>query len=1171
MKIINSIFKTFVLSALMIAQVHFCYAQNAAILPPAKTTFVDQNGKPLTSGKVDFYIPGTTTRKTTWQDANATIANTNPVILDAAGRALILGSGAYRQVVKDRNDNIIWDQVTNSAGAGGSGQSTVGDGLAVGSILPWSGLVAPVNYAFAYGQELSRTNYATLKSAITLTQNITCVSGNATVTSVADTSQLNVGAAVEAACLPASTVIVSKTSNTVTVNNLALASTTSSAIFYPWGAGNGLTTFNVPDLRGAYLPGRNNMGGSSSANLSSPYYTDPNSLGGSGGAQSKTILNSNLPSYTPSGTVTNGAITFPSTLNTSTANGSQGAITTGPVGAGGNFTTLLNAQQATSTFTGNSNWGGIAVSATVVAGGSGYTAGTQLLTVSGGTCTTQPQFNVTVSAGAITAPVLVTAGQCSVVPSNPVATTGGGGTGGTLNVIYSAVPFSLIPPSKTINYVIKIAPDVSLSVANCANLQDAGTACTANVGTSGHNLPYLDGNNTWSGTNAFGTVTITGGSITGMPLPTLGPDVATKQYVDNIATGLNVLAQTKYATAAVLPNTPTYSNGALGVGATLTAGANSTLTVDGNVVALGEVVLVKNQASAFQNGVYTLTTAGSGATPWVLTRATYFDQAAEMKAGSYTFVTNGSTNTGTSYVLQTAVTTVGTDALNWVLFASSVAGVSQLDSTQGAITTQAGGLKVVSGQLSSNVLSSRTFAITQNLTSFSSIQTQGYASAGDGGNATFIKTSGRFLDTVVTSGSITNAGVGYTNGSYLYVPLTGSATGIATYANVTVSGGIVSAVTILDVNGRGAASLAGDVLTTANTNIGGTGSGFTWTISAMTSPLASFTDSAGNRFQYVVSNGNHINPKQFGCKFDWLGVDASATDDGACIQASLNFASISKYVRQDLGGTLASTKVMLPAGSALICQGLILPGATQLFGQGPFNSTLKVCDTGLSSFTHIVTMCDQNAHVACFGAQIGQLGINAFNATGSANAWAIFSNAAQQTRAIDNVTVYSGTRGCLKYSVGYGGAANFSVYDLFCTINTGAPNDGVQVATDVGTVLVNFRNTIIESGGVGFGGNGFNIGGGQVNIDGYHFEGIAFGINVNQTVSTHSTSVMHLTGGASCTNAVVLQSTNTPGNFAIYDAVKQGSCALLVSNGQPAGSNRAADAKPSAGWVFFNP
>lgn len=495
-----SIFKTFVLSLLMIAQVHFAYAQNAAILPLAKTTFTTADGKPLTSGTVDFYVPGTTTRKTTWQDSAATVPNTNPVVLDGSGRALILGNGSYRQVVKDRNGNLIWDQVTSSAGTGGSGSTTVGDGNAVGTVHPYSGFVAPNNYAFAYGQEISRTTYSTLLAAITLTQNITCISGNATLTTIADTTQLNVGAAVEAACVPANSVIVSKTANTVTLNNLASVSTTVSGVFFPWGNGNGLTTFNVPDLRGVVLPGRNNMGGAASVNLSNPYYTDPNSLGGSGGQQSHTLITSEMASH-------NHPVVDPGHSHLeqgSPAGGASNHVFVPNNGTSGVTQTTVDATATALTGVSTSvTGGGIAVSATVVAGGSGYTAGTQLLTLSGGTCSVAPQFNVTVSAGAITAPVLVTAGQCSVTPANPAATTGGGGTGGTLSVVYSAVPFSLVQPSKTINYIVKISPDANLGVAICANIVDAGTACTANTGTSGHTVPFLDGINTWSANNTF--------------------------------------------------------------------------------------------------------------------------------------------------------------------------------------------------------------------------------------------------------------------------------------------------------------------------------------------------------------------------------------------------------------------------------------------------------------------------------------------------------------------------------------------------------------------------------------------------------------------------------------------------------------------------------------------
>lgn len=90
----------------------------ATILPPADTTFLDANGFPLAGGTVQFYIPGTTTPKDTYQNTGQTVLNTNPVILDSAGRAIIFGSGTYRQVVKDVNGNLMWDQITSEPGAG---------------------------------------------------------------------------------------------------------------------------------------------------------------------------------------------------------------------------------------------------------------------------------------------------------------------------------------------------------------------------------------------------------------------------------------------------------------------------------------------------------------------------------------------------------------------------------------------------------------------------------------------------------------------------------------------------------------------------------------------------------------------------------------------------------------------------------------------------------------------------------------------------------------------------------------------------------------------------------------------------------------------------------------------------------------------------------------------
>ncbi len=86
--------------------------QTATQLPNAMTQFTDQNGVPYAAGKVFFYVPGTTTPKTTWVDVNQATANANPVTLDSAGRALIYGAGEYREVLWDQFGNTIWDQLT---------------------------------------------------------------------------------------------------------------------------------------------------------------------------------------------------------------------------------------------------------------------------------------------------------------------------------------------------------------------------------------------------------------------------------------------------------------------------------------------------------------------------------------------------------------------------------------------------------------------------------------------------------------------------------------------------------------------------------------------------------------------------------------------------------------------------------------------------------------------------------------------------------------------------------------------------------------------------------------------------------------------------------------------------------------------------------------------------
>lgn len=105
-------------------------------VPNGMQQFTDGNGSPYAGGRVYFYVPGTTTPKTTYLDPGLTTPNVNPVELDANGRAIIWGpTGAlYRQVLTNKDGVTIWDQIAAAGNGlplplpvnlGGSGRSTL--------------------------------------------------------------------------------------------------------------------------------------------------------------------------------------------------------------------------------------------------------------------------------------------------------------------------------------------------------------------------------------------------------------------------------------------------------------------------------------------------------------------------------------------------------------------------------------------------------------------------------------------------------------------------------------------------------------------------------------------------------------------------------------------------------------------------------------------------------------------------------------------------------------------------------------------------------------------------------------------------------------------------------------------------------------------------------------
>jgi len=163
-----------------------------------------------------------------------------------------------------------------------------------------------------------------------------------------------------------------------------------------------------------------------------------------------------------------------------------------------------------------------------------------------------------------------------------------------------------------------------------------------------------------------------GGTMTGDLIlnanPTTALGATPKQYVDLVVSGINFHAPVKAASVTNLG--VTYNNGTSGVGATLTADTLRAFnTLDGQSVSVGERVLIKDQTTQTQNGIYTLTNNGSaGTTAWILTRASDADNsvAGEMANGDVIYSTGGTVNTGKTFVNSSVGTiTIGTTNITY--------------------------------------------------------------------------------------------------------------------------------------------------------------------------------------------------------------------------------------------------------------------------------------------------------------------------------------------------------------------------------------------------------------------------------------------------------------------------------------------------------------------------
>ena len=168
---------------------------------------------------------------------------------------------------------------------------------------------------------------------------------------------------------------------------------------------------------------------------------------------------------------------------------------------------------------------------------------------------------------------------------------------------------------------------------------------------------------------ATGTsLAISSGQVSGTPAN--ATDIVNKAYADGLVAGLSTKASVQSATAAALP-TNIYSNGSAGVGATLTGVATGVLTVDGRATVINDRVLVKNETTSANNGIYQCTVAGSVGVAYVLTRSADSNSQVEIE-GAYCFSENGTSNAATGWAnTNTSTITIGTTAITYTQFSGA--------------------------------------------------------------------------------------------------------------------------------------------------------------------------------------------------------------------------------------------------------------------------------------------------------------------------------------------------------------------------------------------------------------------------------------------------------------------------------------------------------------------
>lgn len=416
----------------------------------------------------------------------------------------------------------------------------------------------------------------------------------------------------------------------------------------------------------------------------------------------------------------------------------------------------------------------------------------------------------------------------------------GGGLSGQASDLF-------IGTSNAASDVIFFTGDVLAANARGRIKGDTGNFLLGTATDTGE-LLQVGGTSYFDGASEFGSTVLLSAD------PTLALEAATKQYVDAAtSSGFTVHPSVDLATTAALPAN-TYNNGTAGVGATLTANATGVLTVDGVATTLGQRILVKDEATAANNGVYDVTTAGAVGVAYVLTRASDFNQAAsgEIANNAYFLVTAGATLKYNSYVMsQTGAITVGTTALPFTLFSTQLTytGGTNIDVT-GQVISLTGTVAATNGGTGTSTVT------TGDLLYGSAANTWSKLALGTAYKSLTINSSGTQVEwnaVALNQSAAVSGQLGVANGGTGASTLTGYVKGSGTSAltasstipntditglgtmstqaanNVAITGGTIEGTT---VGATTAATVRGTTIT-ATTQFTGAGTGLTGTASSL--------------------------------------------------------------------------------------------------------------------------------------------------------------------------------------------------------------------------------------------------------------------------------------------------------------------------------------------------